>query len=99
MNEILKDIYYNPKNPASFGSVSKLYNEAKIIDNSIKLKQVKDWLSGELTYTLHRDARKNFKREKIFVCSPNEQFQADLVDMKGFSRQNSGYKYILTVID
>ena len=98
-DKILSDIYYNQKNPASFSSVSKLYKAAKAKNNKITLKYVKDWVSGELTYTLHKSKRNNYKREKIFVTKPNEQFQGDLVDMKMFSRQNNGYKWILTVID
>lgn len=97
--EILKNIYYNPSNPASFGSVTKLYSAAKLEYPQISISQVKDWLSGENTYTLHRQARRIFSREKILVSYPNEQFQADLVDMQQFSRYNNGYKYILTCID
>lgn len=98
-NEILNEIYYNPSNPGSFGSDIKLLKEAQKNLPNLKLEQVKDWLSGEITYTLHKNARKNYKREKYYMTRPLEQFQADLVDMRSFSRQNNGYKYILTVID
>ena len=79
--------------------LQKLYNSAKRIDRNVTLEEVKDWLRGENTYTLHKDVRKNFSREKIFVTQPYEQYQADLVDMQAFSQYNDGYKYILTVID
>ena len=78
-------------------AVQRLYPAVK--DKNIKLKQVKEWLSGQPTYTLHRDARKHYDREKIFVSQPLEQYQADLVDMQMYSRFNNGYRYILTVID
>ena len=99
MSEILKNIYYNASNPASYGTARNLYNAAKTSIPGLTIEQVNDWLSGELTYTLHRPIRKNFKREKILVNHPNEQFQADLVDMQEFSKQNNGFKYILTIID
>ena len=98
MNE-LKNIYYNPRNPAGFSSIKKLYNEVKKTNPEIRYDDVKDWLSGELTYTLHKDAKRNYPREKIFVTQPLEQYQADLVDMQKVSRVNKGFKYILTVID
>ena len=51
------------------------------------------------TYTLHKQKRKNFLRNKVLVKNINEQFQADIVDMQMFSKHNNNYKYILTVID
>ncbi len=95
----LKELYYNPELPSSFGSIQKLYEAGKLQNPSLKIKDVKDWLSSDLTYTLHKPARRNYQRNKILVNEPNEQFQADLVDMQPFSRVNNGYRYILTVID
>src|SRR6266705_3215270 len=99
MNKILESIYYNPKNNASFSSVNALYKSAKLIDKNIKLKDVKNWLSGELTYTLHKPVRKNFSRNRIVVSSINQQWEADLVDLQEFSKWNNGKKFLLTVID
>lgn len=96
---ILRKIYYDPKHNASFSSVQKLFEAAKEIKNDINLADVKQWLSEQLTYTLHKRAIRNFKRNKILVERINQQFEADLVDMKEFKNQNSGFNYILTVID
>jgi hypothetical protein len=99
LSQILSSIYYDTKSKASFGGVQKLYTEAKILKPDLKLKEVEDWLSGELTYTLHFPARRRFKRNKILVNGIDEQWEADLVDMKAFSKQNDNFNYILTVID
>jgi hypothetical protein len=48
---------------------------------------------------LHRQARKNFPRRFVELKGINDLYQADLVDMTSFSKQNNGYKYILTVIN
>lgn len=48
---------------------------------------------------LHKQARKNFVRRKVYVKSINDLWQADLVVMKPYARVNSGKQYILTVID
>ena len=48
---------------------------------------------------LHRPTRKNFRRRHVIVKGLDELFEADLVDMKAYSRENKSYKYILTVID
>ena len=99
MTETLNKIYYDQKNSGSFSGVSNLYRSAKEKDPSITLKQVKEFLSEQFTYTLHYPRRDKFKRNRIIVNNINEQFEADLVDMATYARNNSGYNYILAVID
>lgn len=48
---------------------------------------------------LHRGARKNFPRRKYVMKGLDETYQADLVEMIPYSKQNRNNKYILTVID
>ena len=62
--QLLRQLYYNPSNPASFGSAQKLFNAGRKLLPNLEYKQVSDWLSGENTYTLHKNARRNFSREK-----------------------------------
>lgn len=99
MDQILSSIYYTSNHPSSFSSIQKLYTDARIIDSGITKKYVKDWLSKQLTYTLHRPARRTFKRNRVLVSEIDEEFQADLVDLREFKKVNSGYAYLLTVID
>jgi transposase InsO family protein len=96
---VLQELYYNVKNPSAFSSINKLYKAARERVPDITLRSVKEWLAGERTYTLHRDARYRFKRNKIVVSYPREQYQADLADMSQLSKSNHGYKYLLTCID
>ena len=95
-SEILRNIYYNPSNPSAFSSPQKLYNA---VDKRISLKNIRKWLMSQNTYTLHKQRRKNFVRSRITVEDIDDQFQADLVDMQAFQKENKGFKYILTVID
>jgi len=48
---------------------------------------------------LHKPIIRKFKRRKVIVHKIDEIWSADLVDMQQFSRQNQGFKYLLTVID
>lgn len=48
---------------------------------------------------LHKPARKNFKRRRIIIKSLKDLFQADLVEVIPYARENRGYKYILVVIN
>lgn len=53
----------------------------------------------QLINELHRSVRKNFKRRKVIMRGIDETWQADLVDMSTYARQNKGFHFILTVID
>ena len=64
-----------------------------------KRKDVQDWLSQQDLYTLHKPARRRYKRSLVIVSGINVQFQADLADVQNLSRYNKGYKYLLTCID
>ena len=97
--EILNKIYYDPSNPGSFGSEPKLYREAHKINPRISHKQVKDFLSGQLPYTLHRRIVRKYKRNPVISTRPGEMTQADLIDLQRYAQSNDGFNYILTFID
>lgn len=96
-NKILKDIYYDLKNPAAFSSPYNLYKAVK--KKKITLREVKDFLAGQDAYTLHVQAKKPRKFRKTIAHGINEIHQADLIDMSSLSKENKGYKFILTNID
>ncbi|XP_067209967.1 uncharacterized protein [Linepithema humile] len=52
-----------------------------------------------LVNELHAPARRNFKRRFVVVKEYDDLWQADVVEMRSYSRFNSGYKYILSVIN
>ena len=95
----MDEIYFNPKNPGSLGGARRLYYAAKSKYPNLTINDVKEWLSKQNVYTLHKPVLKHFSRNRIYTSYPNEQFDADLVDLRHLSRQNNGYKFILVVID
>jgi Integrase core domain/Chromo (CHRromatin Organisation MOdifier) domain len=97
--EHIRSLYYNPIEPSSYGGIDRLYRKVHRLDPKVKRSDVKKWLSEELAYTLHKPVRYHFQRNRVVAFSKNEQWQADLADMRNISRNNNGYKYILTVID
>ena len=48
---------------------------------------------------LHKPARRNYPRRKYDIRGIDETWQADLVEMQPYSRENRGHNYLLTVID
>ena len=97
--DILSEIYYDISNPASFSSVEKLLRESRKVNPYITRNDVEAFLSSQTPYTVHRRARKRFKRNPILVDGPNEMAQADLIDLQKLNNENEGKNFLLTMID
>ena len=88
----LQQRYYDPKRVGSYGGVAAL---RRVVPE----QDVERWLSEQDTYTLHKPVIRRFKRRCVIVGGPNQQWQADLVDMSRLKKVNDGTTFILTVID
>lgn len=92
--------YYNPKNPGSYSSPSKLYRTLRNTDQkSPSLHQLKKWMEKNDDYNLLKPTTRINKRIKVVVKGQFDQYDADLADMSSISKQNKGFKYLLIVID
>jgi predicted SnoaL-like aldol condensation-catalyzing enzyme len=96
--ELLKRIYHDPESPGGFAGIERLFREAKKQDPSIKRADVKYFLDGDRTYTLHRPRRVRFKRARTIPSGLYTDIQCDLAMMDKFSRANRGYNYILLAV-
>ena len=88
----MKDVYYDPARVGSFGGIRALSKAAN-------RKDVKEWLSGQEAYTLHRPTRRKFKRRKMICVGLDHLWQIDLADLTSLAVHNDGFKYLLTCID
>lgn len=96
----LKEIYYNPSHSGSYGGIERLYRAAKSSGLvGITRKDVQDFLKTQLTYSIHKPARKKYSRNKTIVKGIDDQWQVDLVEMIQYAKINNGYRYILIAID
>jgi hypothetical protein len=100
INEYLTDLYYDPAQPGSFSGLQKLWKIVKS-DNDYGLTygDVKEWLSTQETYKRHKPVKRLFKRQRIIMSAIDQQWDADIMDMVKFSRQNNGYRYLAIFID
>lgn len=96
MNDKLSRVYFNTAHPAGFSGAANLKKNFKTKFNQ---KTVGEWLECQDAYTLHKPVRKRFPRNQYTVYRINELWQCDLNDLRGISKHNNGYNYILTVID
>lgn len=90
----LEAIYFNTRDPGSFGGPSRLSTSAKI-----SYSQAKDFLEHYNTYTENKSVRNKFQRRKISSHEIDFFWQADLIDVTKYARLNKGNKFLLTVID
>lgn len=99
METILKRLYDDPSSHAAYAGVQRLWEEAQKELPTIKKRDVREWLRGHRTYTLHFPQRIHFPRSRTIPAGFMTDVQADLADMQAFSRQNRGARYILVAID
>jgi len=86
--------YYDPSRAGSFGGIKALSRAS-----GISTKEAKDFLKNQAVYTLHKPVRKRFKTRKTIALGIDELYQADLVDMQAFKKDNQNFGYIITCID
>ena len=89
------NVYYDPSHPAGFGSIDSLRRAVP----GATVESTREWLRGEEAYTLHKPARRRFKRDRIVVEGIDDQWAADLLDVQAIADRNDGYKYLLTIVD
>jgi len=56
-------------------------------------------LEKQYTYSLHKPYRKPSVYRKVLTSFVDDQWQADLLEMREFSEANKGFNYVLCVID
>lgn len=100
MSEIqkLNKLYYNPK--TGFVAKKKLITKAHEAGIDLTDEQISEWYDSQEINQLWKEGPKKPKSTYLSITAPNIGFiQADLIDMHRYSRKNSGYKWILTLID
>lgn len=72
----LKSVYFDPKHPNAFASVTKLLQSVRALGfHSLTRAKVARWLEGQPAYTLHKPVRKNFKRDRILTYDQHDMIE------------------------
>lgn len=96
----MDEAYFDPRDPGSFGGVQRLYQSVKDQGgDDVTVKKTKQFLSKKRSYTLHKDRRHKFQRNRFEVSEMDDLWQSDLADMASLARWNEGIRYLLVVID
>ena len=100
MDQQLADIYYGVGDAGSYGGVDQLYARAKELGIvGVTKERVRKFLTEQVTYQLHKPARRKFIHNQTVVGHRDDQWQADLAVMSNLAHENKGCRYILTCID
>ena len=84
-SRVFAQTYYDPRRPGAYGGTEALRRVTRL-----KRPQVKEWLSHQETYTLHKPVRRHFVRRRIVVGGLDHQFQADLINVRHLKKANDG---------
>ena len=93
-NKPLREVYFDPIRVGSYGGVDALRRVTRV-----PRKMVAEWLPEQDAYTLHKPARRHFKRRRVIVGGLRQQWQADLVDLSNLKKENDGMTFLLTMFD
>jgi hypothetical protein len=99
--QYLRNLYYNTESPTSYTGIRNLWKKVKEDkkDKEIALENLKEWLDAQYTYSLHKPYKRPAIYRKTMTSGMDDQWQADLVEIRDFSEQNEGYNYWFCVID
>ena len=96
-NEVLSDLYNNAE--TTLNGRDRFYERVKRSFYGISREDVHKFLKNQETYQLHLKQPKLSVSHPIISYKSDNIHQADLIDMSDFSHSNTGYKYVLVVID
>lgn len=88
-------VYYNVDSPSAFSGINRLKSAVP----GATQRSTKNWLMGQESYTLHKQARRRLKKDSIVVTGIDDQWSIDLADVSSLAHDNDGVKFLLVAID
>ncbi|KAL3125535.1 hypothetical protein niasHT_004500 [Heterodera trifolii] len=96
---LLEFLYKDLSSPVAFTSAEPLLREAQKTQPKINRADVQNYLATQRTYTLHRQAKRRYRRLPTLAPGLHTEWQADLAIFDRLVKQNRGYNYLLVCID
>ena len=92
----IRRTYLNARNSGSFSGIDSFLKNRKKWKNR---EEVEKELQKIQAYSVHKNARKKFKRRTVRVLFLNETWGSDLKDVSSIAEYNNCNNFILVVID
>ena len=101
LQRTLLNLYLDPSSPAGFRGPEALYQEAKKVLPLVTRRQVTEFSLTQTSYTKHRQYRPVKRYRRVMTKGIRYLWQIDLLDFSTarYTRVNSGYRFILCIID
>lgn len=98
---LLEEIYTNPKSPACYTNVEQVYAAAQKhnVGQKIDRNSVSRFLQSRPEYTRHRKIIRRFPRLPTIAAGFHTDWHCDLADFQRICGSNNGYRYLLVCID
>lgn len=96
----LRNIYYNPKNPAAFSGVNKLSHQIKR-ENKYKFsdEEIQKWLQSQEVHTTNLLPNRKFRRKQVIAPYIDYMWDVDTASFKNYADKNKKYGYFILAID
>lgn len=100
-DKLIAKTYYNLSKGSAFFGPKKIHEflKKKNSKHAPSIYKIRKWLERNDNYTLQKPVRRKFRRGRVLVSEPYEQYDADLADLSSLADENDKYRYILVVID
>ena len=101
LQRTLLNLYLDPSSPAGFRGPEALYQEAKKVLPRVSKRQISEFILTQSSYTKHRQYRPVKRYRRVMTKGIRYLWQIDLLDFSTvrYTRVNSGYRFILCIID
>ena len=99
VNELLLQLYENPRSNVSFSGQKKLYKAAKKLNPDINIDDINFFLRNQDSHTLYKLTRKKYPTQKILAPKPLTILSLDLADLSKLSRFNGNINFLMYFID
>lgn len=98
--KLLKKIYETPSHEGSFSAPHRLHSILKVkYRKKVSLNSIKEWLSGQRSYTYHKPVNYNFPSNPIVAGKIDQQWESDLMFLPDLAQFNDGFKIALVCVD
>ncbi|OQV19438.1 hypothetical protein BV898_06552 [Hypsibius exemplaris] len=89
--------YLDARNPGSFGGIDRFFESVK---GDVADKKQAQQLLGQLDpYSINKENRKQFPRNRVVLSNMTQQFQIDLANFRRYKDGNKGVQYLMFAID
>jgi len=96
----LKRLYYDPKKPASFGGVNKLFHHITQDGKyNFTKEEIQKWLQSQEVHTTNRLVNRKIRRRAVIAPYIDYMWDVDTASFVNYGEDNKGFTHFILAID